>query len=73
MAMDITNTKEPFLVIPEHTSSLLAPTCRKRVKELSESSNQLKRKATTLLQQPPLSRTESIDIQLELSQANYEL
>ncbi|KAI9769415.1 MAG: hypothetical protein M1840_004117 [Geoglossum simile] len=65
-------TKQTSPAISERTSSLLSPTCKERVKELSESSDRLKRKASTLSQRSLLS-TDFVDAQLELAQTNCDL
>ncbi|KAI9770739.1 MAG: hypothetical protein M1840_002989 [Geoglossum simile] len=68
---DLTNQISP--IIPERTSSLLSPVYRERVEELSESSDRLKRKASTLSQRSLLCSTDFVDTQLELSRTNCDL
>ncbi|KAH0551257.1 hypothetical protein GP486_007449 [Trichoglossum hirsutum] len=59
---------ETSITIPERTSSLLSTPYKKKVRELSISSSQLKRKASVVSRR---SGTDSIDVQLELSRTNY--
>jgi HNH endonuclease len=68
---DLANQISP--AIHERTSSLLSPACKERVEELSESSDRLKRKASTLSQRSLLCSTDFVDAQLELSQTNCDL
>jgi len=59
--------------IPEGTSSLMAATHRQRIVHLTRSSNELKRKASTLSLQSATASTEFIDTQIELARNDYEL
>ncbi|KAI9871512.1 MAG: hypothetical protein M1830_002801, partial [Pleopsidium flavum] len=67
------NNEEYTFKIPERTSSLMATTHRQRIVHLTRSSNELKRKASSLSQQSGTASTELVDTEIELSQNDYEL